>query len=108
MFSGNVTLYFIISLNEKGGSPVLKKHSLSKIIKIKERLDVYDVWGIRNPKVKHFAFRQKHYSGYIQRRLDYIFILKNLQQLVKTTEILNAFSSNHSPVFCSILSGYNF
>ena len=64
------------------------------------------MWRIRNPKLKHFTFRQQHYSGYMQGRLEYNFVLKNLQELVKTMEILNAFSSDHSPFFFSILNQY--
>ena len=88
----------------KGGSPMQKRRSLSKIIGIKDWLDVCDMWRIRNPKLKHFTFRQQHYSGYMQGRLEYNFVLKNLQELVKTMEILNAFSSDHSPFFFLFLT----
>ena len=49
--SGDFNLYFNISLDAKDVSPMLKKCSLGKIIEIKERLDVYDIWRMRNPKV---------------------------------------------------------
>ena len=39
----------------------------------------------------------------MQRRLDYIFVSNSLQESVKKTEILNAISSDHSPVFCSFV-----
>ena len=41
---------------------------------------------------------QKHLSGIIQRRLDYIFISQNFQK----SDVLNPLSTDHSPVFCSI------
>ena len=93
-------------MDAKGSSPMLTKRSLSTIIEIKGRLDVSDIWRIINPKAKSFTFRQKLYSTYIQQRFDNLFVLQNLQELVKTTEILNAFSSDHKPVFCSILNDY--
>lgn len=49
---------------------------------------------------------QQNYSDYIQKRLDCIFVLQNVQKLVKTTEMFNAFSSDHSPVFCYIFNDY--
>ena len=45
---------------------------------------------------------QIHLFGIIQRRLDYIFISQNLQQYVKKSDVLSAFSTDYSPVFCSI------
>ena len=39
-------------------------------------------------KSRRFTFMQKHSSGFIQRRLDYIFISNTFQELVTTTEIL--------------------
>ena len=59
---------------------------------------------MRNPHKKLFTFRQKHFTGIIQRRLDYIFVSNVLQESVKKTEILNALSSDHSPVFCSFVN----
>ena len=76
----------------------LKKHSVSHIIKILETFDLCDIWQIRNPKTISFTFRQKHFSGV---RLDYIFISNSLQETISNVDILNALSTDHSPVFCS-------
>ena len=51
-------------------------------------LDLSDIRRIRNRK---YTFRQKHLSGIIQRRLDYIFISQNLQEYVKKSDILMLF-----------------
>ena len=75
------------------------------IIRKKERLAVCDIWRIRNPIAKQYTFRRQHYFGFIQRRLDYAFASKNLQETVKDTEILNAFSSDRSLAFCSVRKG---
>ena len=65
-------------------------------------MDLCDIWRIRNPKKKSYTFRQQHFSGLIQRRLDYIFLSLSFQELIQKSEFLNAFSTDHSPVFCSI------
>ena len=56
-------------------------------------------------KSRRFTFTQKHSSGFIQRRLDYIFISNTLQELVTTTEILTPISIDHSPVIFSLSKG---
>ena len=53
----------------------LSKHQLIKISTI-------------NTKSKRFTFAQKHSSGFIERRLDYMCILNILQEFVFMTEIL--------------------
>ena len=64
-------------------SPPLKKHSLSEIIKLNETFDLCDIWRVRNPHKKLFTFRQKHFTGIRQQRLDYIFVSNSLQESVK-------------------------
>ena len=56
-----------------------------------------DIWRIRNPKSKAFTFRERQ-------RLDYLFISNNMQESVKNVKILNALSTDHSPLFCSFLN----
>ena len=56
-------------------------------------------------KSRRFTFTQKYSSGFIQRRLDYIFILNTLQELVTTTEILTPILTDHSPVLFSLSKG---
>ena len=104
IFAGDFNLIFDRNLESAGGNPLLKKHSLSEIIKLNENFNLCDIWRVRNPHKKLFTFRQKHFTGIIQRRLDYIFVSNVLQESVKKTEILNALSSDHSPVFCSFVN----
>ena len=100
IFAGDFNLFLDRSIEVKCGNPCLKKQSLSKLVHIKEKLNLCDIWRIRNPKVKQYTFRQHHFSGFLQRRLDYSFISQNLQEIAKDTEILNAISTDHSPVSC--------
>ena len=53
------------------------------------------------PKIKRFTFRQQHISGFIQRRLDYFFVANLLQESVNKTDVLAAFSTDHSPLLFS-------
>ena len=43
-------LFFNKKLEYKGGRSILKKQSVSHIIKLQEAFDLCDIWRIRNPK----------------------------------------------------------
>ena len=101
IFAGDFNLFLGRSLEAKGGNPCLKKQSLNKLLHIKEKLNLCDIWRIGNPKAKQYTIMQQHFSGFIQRYLDYIFISENFQEIAKHREILNAISTDHSPVSCS-------
>ena len=88
--------------------PTIKKQSVSHIIKLQEAFDLCDIWRIRNPKKKSFIFRQKHFSGIIQHRLDYLLISDSLQEIASSVDILNAFSTDDSSVFCSLIKYLKF
>ena len=60
-----------------------------------------DIWRIRNPKAKQCTFRQKHLSGFLQRRLDYFLISNNIQEFILDTDIISAISSDHAPILIS-------
>ena len=83
IFVGDFNLIFDKNLESAGGSPLLKKHSLSEIIKLNENFNLCDIWRVRNPHKKLFTFRQKHFTGIIQWRLDYIFVSNSSQESVK-------------------------
>ena len=102
IFADDFNVFFDASLDAKGGTPTLKSRSINELIELNETFDLRDIWRIRNPKKRKHSFRQKHLSGIIQRRLDYIFISQNLQEYVKKSDVLSTLSTDHSPVFCSI------
>ena len=100
---GDLNLIFDIKLDALGGKPSLKKSSLSSFIKIKEKLDISDIFRIRNPKSKRFTFRQKNKSNErIHRRLDYIFLSNSLQEFAQKVEVLPSLLSDHSPVMLTL------
>ena len=53
-------------------------------------------------KSKRFTFTQKHSSGFIQRRLDYISISNTIQEFVTKADIPTPISTDHSPVLFSL------
>ena len=99
IFAGHFNLFFDQKLESADGNPILKKLGVSKLIELKESLNFCDIWRIRNPKPKAFTFRQRHFSGILQRRVDYLFISNNIQESTKNVKILNALSTDHSPLF---------
>ena len=70
LFGGDFNVFFDTNYETQGGNPKLKKKSVAKLIHIKKCLKLCDIWQIRNLKKKQFTFRQRHNSGFIQRRLD--------------------------------------
>ena len=83
---GDFNFFFDTSLYSYGGRPTMKKKSIAKNIELKEKLDLCDIWRIRNTKTKRYTFRQKHVSGLIQRRLDYFYISNSMKVSVKDTD----------------------
>ena len=83
IFAGDFNLIFDKNHESAGGSPLLKKHSLSEIIKLNKNFNLCDIWRVPNPHKKLFTFQQEHFTGIIQQRLDYIFVSNSLQESVK-------------------------
>ena len=102
IFAGDFNIFFSSKLEARGGKPIPKRKSIIKLVDIKERLDICDIWRIRNPKRQSFTFRQNHSTGFIERRLDYIFFSNCLQEFVNYTDILPAISTDHSAVLISL------
>ena len=97
IIAGDFNLLFDSKLDVQGENPTIKKKSLSKLIEL-----------IRNTKSRWFTITQKHSLGFIQRKLDYIFIPNTLQELVTTTQILTPISTDYSHVLLSLSEGKDF
>ena len=74
VLGGNFNFFFNTSLDLYRGSPILKKKSIAKFIKLKKKSDLCDIWRIRSSKTKRYTFCEKHVSGLIQRWLDYFYV----------------------------------
>ena len=62
IFGGDFNVIFDSFLEAQGYKPILKKHTLVKTIQIKEKLNLIDIWRIRNPKTKRFTFMATTYN----------------------------------------------
>ena len=52
IFASDFNLIFDKNFESSGGSPLLKKLSLSEIIKLNENFNLCDIWRVRNPHKK--------------------------------------------------------
>ena len=52
IFADDFNLFLDRSLEAKGGFPCPEKQSLSKLLHMKEKLNLCDIWRMRNPKAK--------------------------------------------------------
>ena len=103
VFGGDFNLIFDCKFDASGGNSILKKKSLAKLNEIKKTISILcDIWRIRNPKVKRFIFRQNHFSGFIERRLDFFLTSNILQESIIKTDVLASFCTDHSPIFFSL------
>ena len=100
IFGGDFNLFFDTALDCSGGNPSLKKHSIAKLTKILDNLDVSDIFRVRYPLLKRYTFNRK--NPRIQRRLDYMFTCNNIQEYIDSVDILPSFASDHSPVAIKI------
>ena len=103
ILAGDFNLYLNSKLDAKGGKPTIKKKSVAKLTQLKESYDLCDIWRIRKPVTSTFTFKQKHCTAFIECRLDYIFISNSLQEFINDTSILTSLSTDHSPVYLSLL-----
>ena len=83
IFSGDFNIFSNASLVATGRNIKLKTRTVGKFLELNDKFDLYDIWKIKHPKTKTFTFKQKYLSGFIQRRLDYIFVSQNLQEKSK-------------------------
>ena len=76
------------------------------MVELKEEYNLCDIWRIGNPLENSFTFRQNHSSGFLNRRLDYIFISNKLQEFSNKAIILPAFKINQSSISV-VISNYD-
>ena len=80
IFAGD--LFLNSKLESDGGNPVDKNRSVAKLIELKKKYTLTNIWRIRNPYVKRYNFKQNHFSGFIQRCLNCIFISNSFQEYI--------------------------
>ena len=72
-----ILTFFNASLEATGENAKLKTRTVGKSLELQDKFDLCDIWRIKHPKTKTFTFTQNHFSGFTQRRLDYIVVLQN-------------------------------
>ena len=97
IFAGDFNIFFVSKLETRGSKSLPQKKSIIKVVDTKESLDICDIWRIRNSTRQNFTFRQNHFIGFIECRLNYIFISNCLQDFFSYTDVLPAISTDHSP-----------
>ena len=108
VLAGDFNLFLDASLEALAGNPTLKKKSISKAFQLIEQHNLIGIRRIRNPILKRYTFRKNHFSGFIQRRLDYIFVSNSIQENIKDTNISPLFCSDNSTLFVSYQTSNNF
>ena len=83
-------------LDKKGGSSAPRKIAIASIECFQEEFDLVDIWHVKNPDIKSFNWCQ--HSPQIFCRLDYWFISNNLQDWIKSTDIIPVLRTDHSPI----------
>ena len=83
-------------LDKKGGSSAPRKIAIAGIECFQEEFDLVDIWRVKNPEIKSFTWCQS--SPQIFCRLDYWFISNNLQDWIKSTDIIPAPRTDHSAI----------
>ena len=83
----------------------LEKKSTSKILQLTAKYNLVDIWRITKSTTNRSTFRQNHSSGFIQRRLDYVFVTNSLQKSIQKTNILPSFAAiiRHSYFFTTAI-----
>ena len=99
-FGGDMNVIFDILLESDGGNPFLKTNTLSRLEFLLQSYELCDIWRIRNKNTKRYTYRQR--TSFIQRRLDYIFVSSDLQDCVKTIDVIPSVNTDHSAVYLQI------
>ena len=70
-------------------------------MRLHEKYDLVDIWRTRNRFSKPYVSKKKIFSGYIQRRLHYIFVSNTLKESLQQSSMLSSFRSFYSPILVS-------
>ncbi|XDV28465.1 hypothetical protein PO909_031771 [Leuciscus waleckii] len=68
----------------------------SGINRFTTELNIIDAWRLRNPLVKNYTFFSNRHKTFS--RIDYIFVSPQLNNLIKSADILPIIISDHAPV----------
>ena len=86
--------------DKKGGTLSLRKSVVAGIDCLQNELDLVDIWRNKNPDIKSFTWSQK--SPRIFCRLDSWLISNNLNDFVKSTDVIRAIRTAHDAISLEI------
>ena len=86
--------------DKKGGNLNQRKSVVERIDCLQNELDLVDIWRIKNPNTRSYTWSQK--SPKIFCRLHYWLISNNLNDLVKSTDIIPAIRTDHDAITLDI------
>ena len=81
-------------LDKKGGVIVPRKMLIDSLECLQNKLDLLDIWTIKNPQTKSYTWSQR--LPQIFSRLDYWLFSANLQDFVISTDITPAIKTDHA------------
>ena len=84
------------NIDRKGGNYTTWKNNINILDEVNEKLDVLDIWRVRNPDKARYTWRGKASGQLIQSRIDRIYISDTLQYNIAKTDILPGLNSDHS------------
>ena len=91
---------------DKNGGIIIQRKSVTACIDcLQNQLDLVGIWRIKNPDTRGFTWSQK--SPIIFCRLDYWLISNNLNDLVKSCDIIPAIRTDHDAISIEILEPEN-
>jgi len=85
-----------VNLDKSGGVVSTKPNSVNSIEMLMSKLNLNDVWRIKNPYTRRYTWRQS--SPLIQCRLDYWLISDALFDNVASTDIIPSIRTDHSAI----------
>ena len=83
-------------MDKKGGVMTPRKTVVESTSCMQSELDLIDIWRIKNPDTRSYTWSQK--SPNVFCRLDYWLISNNLQDFVKSTDIIPAIKTDHAAI----------
>ena len=93
IIGGDFNCPFNPKLDKKGGVMFPRKVVIDSIECLQNELDLINIWRIKHPHTSSYTWSQK--SPQVFCRLDYWLVSNNLQDFVKSTDIIHAIKTDH-------------
>ena len=102
ILGGDFNTYLDTSIDKMGGRTEQKSLYSENIDNLCEEFSLIDIWRIRHKKQPGFTHRQKLRSGYVQSRLDFWLISRQIEFQIRNVKVSPGFRSDHSIVILEV------